>query len=342
MLIRADSGLNVGIGHLMRCLALAQAWQASGGKAVFATTENSRAGDILRSKGMEFFDVAAVSGSSEDAALTAEMAGCFGVNWIVIDGYRFDTDYQRRVKKAGRRLFCLDDYGQAEHYYADLILNQNLQAHDSLYVNREPDTGLLLGPRYVLLREEFLEWSGREREIKDAARRVLITLGGSDPNNVTRRVVQGLQRVEIEGLEGVVVVGPSNPFGVELEASLLGSGRSVRLERDVANMPELMTWADVAVSGAGSTCWELAFMGTPFITIILAENQEPIAESLSKTGGAVSAGWYHELTPETLAEQLVELIGDRRLRVNLSRRGREIVDGRGAARVSRFLEVALS
>jgi len=278
LLLRADASETIGTGHVMRCLALAQAWQDTGGRVVFLMATEAPAVEArLQSEGMEVIHLPVQPGSRDDAIQTADLARRVGADWVVVDGYHFGADYQRTIRGLGLHLLFIDDHGHADHYSADLVLNQNIHAHEGIYKNREPYTRLLLGTRYVLLRREFLKWRGWKREIPEVARKVLVTMGGSDPDNVTLKVIQALQQVDVDGLETIVVVGGGNPHYEELQSSVQESRFPVLLESNVTNMPELMAWADVAVSAGGSTSWELAFMGVPALVLILANNQRSIA-----------------------------------------------------------------
>jgi UDP-2,4-diacetamido-2,4,6-trideoxy-beta-L-altropyranose hydrolase len=333
LLIRTDASIQIGTGHLMRCLALAQAWQDAGGQTVFLMATKAPALESrLQSEGMEIVHLSVQSGSIDDAIQTSYYAHQVGADWIVVDGYHFGTNYQRIIKNQKCRLLLIDDLGNFEYYYADLILNQNICAHEELYGNREPYTQLLLGTRYALLRREFLKWRGWRREIPEVARKVLVTMGGSDPDNVTLKVVQALQRVDVDGLEAIVVVGGSNPHYEELQSAVQDLRFPIRLESNVTNMPELMAWADVAISGGGSTSWELAFMGVPALVTILASNQYPIAESLNAIGCAVNLGWYEDVSPTETAQALTQLLRAPGTRAEMSKYGRQLVDGDGVDR----------
>ena len=161
LLIRADASTRIGTGHVMRCLALAQAWEDSGRRAAFAMGMDAPAlEDRLRSDGMEVVHLSAEPGSLEDAEMTADIAQKMGAGWAVVDGYHFGSDYQRIIKESGLRLLFIDDNGHADHYYADIVLNQNLHANEELYRKREPYTKLLFGTEYVLLRREVWPWRG--------------------------------------------------------------------------------------------------------------------------------------------------------------------------------------
>ena len=248
---------------------------------------------------------------------------------MVVDGYQFDAGYQQRLKQAGLRLLWLDDDGLTRRYVADFVLNQNLGASATLYADRAPDTQLLLGPRYVLLRRPFLNWRTWERKIGPAAKKILVTLGGSDAANVTLRILEALPRAL--ALEVTVLAGASNPNLESLQTYCSCTGD--RLIVDARNMPELMAWADLAVSAAGSTTWELAFMGLPALLLVLAENQVAAAERLAQAGIFANLGWHYAGSTDLFAERLVELAGEPTRREQMSRKGRALVDGRGAERV---------
>lgn len=332
-LIRVDAGVQIGSGHVMRCLALAQGWQDAGGQVFFGMAIDAPIIEArLRSEGIRVIRLPVQPGSAEDAFQTAGVARKIGAQWVVVDGYHFGPAYQQSLKDAGLWLLYIDDNGRARHYYADIVLNQNLHAHEDLYRNTEPYTRLLLGTRYVLLRREFLKWRGWKRKISNKAEKVLVTLGGGDPDNVTLKVVKTLQRVPISGWEVVVIVGGNNLHRDELRSAMSFSKNRIRLESNVTNMPGLMAWADLAISAGGSTCWELSFMGLPSLVLVLADNQRQIAEKLAKLGAAVNLGWY-DVSSIRMIQEVTQLRENAKMRKEMARRGRQLVDGEGCARV---------
>jgi len=291
---------------------------------------------------METVRVSAEPGSAADAAETVDLAQQREATWLVIDGYHFSADYQRTVADSDARVLAVDDGAHAGHYCADTVLNQNIYATEQLYAAREKHVRLLLGTDYVLLRREFKAWQEWRRDIPDVAHKVLVTLGGSDPDNVTLKVVQALKQVDQDGLEARIVVGGSNPHLGALEAAVGELGGALRLETDVSDMPRLMAWADVAVTAGGSTCWELAFMGLPSVIIVLADNQRPVADGLAAAGAGVSLGWHEDVTVDRVAAELERLASSREVRRQMSDRGKTLVDGRGATRtVTHLLDAAL-
>jgi UDP-2,4-diacetamido-2,4,6-trideoxy-beta-L-altropyranose hydrolase len=337
LLIRADANVAMGTGHVMRCLALAQAWQDSGGVTVFALAETTPSLDRrLREEGIEVENISASAGTAEDAEQTSGIGSQEKANWMVVDGYQFGSTYQAAIKTAGFKLLFLDDYAHTDRYYADLVLNQNVSAAANLYEKREPHTRLLLGPKYCLLRREFNRWHDWRREIVPVAHRVLVMMGGSDPGNFTERVVEALNSIDDSKLEATIVIGGSNARDNFTHRTFAGSA-TIDFRRDASNMAELMVDADVAVSASGTTCWEMCRLGLPALLIDLADNQTPVARELHRRGCAIHLGSPEEVSVENLAEQIQYLRNSPEDRQAISSRGRALVDDEGAKRVVSIL-----
>jgi UDP-2,4-diacetamido-2,4,6-trideoxy-beta-L-altropyranose hydrolase len=275
----------------------------------------------------------AAPGSEDDAFGTAACADELEARWIAADGYLFGGHYQEILKETGDRLLVIDDYGHADKYHADLILNQNLHAHESLYSERKKECKLLLGTRYTLLRSEFLKRSRRREGGPEVARKFLLTLGGSDSENITLKVMKALDEMRIHNLQMKIAIGGNNPHLHQLQTAEQNSPLNVRLLNDVHDMPALLDWADIAIAAGGSTAWELAFMGVPSLLLILSDNQRPVADRLQLAGAAVNLGWHEDLDPKQMRNELTKLMTDVGRRQEMSRRGQELIDGRGAHRV---------
>jgi RimJ/RimL family protein N-acetyltransferase len=164
----------------------------------------------------------------------------------------------------------------------------------------------------------------------------MVIMGGSDPQELTARVLQALSSGRLEDLEVTVVVGGSNPHLEKLQNLAAQSELKISVRQDVSNMAELMASADVAISAAGSTCWELCLLGLPALLVDVAANQTALAKELDRRGCAIHIG-DRAVTARTIADQLKSLSGSYELRQSLSRRCRELVDGRGASRVADIL-----
>ncbi|MFO0213115.1 MAG: UDP-2,4-diacetamido-2,4,6-trideoxy-beta-L-altropyranose hydrolase [Pseudanabaena sp.] len=334
LIIRADASTQTGSGHVMRCLALAQAWNDQGGETILVLAEQILALESkLIAEGITLVYLETTIGSDEDAQQTASIANKYAASWVVVDGYQFGAKYQKELKGFGLKILFLDDNGHAEHYFSDLVLNQNISADINIYSSREPYTQLLLGTEYTLLRRDFLKWREWKRLVIPNAYKILVTLGGSDPENVTLKVIQSLSLIQNNNLDIVVVIGGTNPNYEQLTSFTKNSLLSISLQINVGNMDELMAWADIAIAAGGSTNWELAFMGLPSLVITIADNQQAIAAELDRQGVIINLGWHQKLSIECLGLAIQDLIGDHLKRKTMSKKGMQLVDGNGVKRV---------
>jgi UDP-2,4-diacetamido-2,4,6-trideoxy-beta-L-altropyranose hydrolase len=332
MCIRADASAEIGTGHVMRCLALAQAWQDAGGTAIFALAESTPAIlSRLTAEDFEAIGIRASRGSSEDAQSTLGLRRSHNVDLIVLDGYAFGSEYQRRMK-ASANLLVVDDNGETGQFHGDFLLNQNLHACDTMYVGRGPKAKLLLGPKFALMRREFTKWRGWSREIPSIGRRLLITMGGTDPQDLTSRILEAIPLVKVKNLEVRIAVSGSNPRISELITACKKSKCTARVEVD-SSMPILMAWADLAVAAAGSTCWEMCMFGLPAVLIDVADNQRRIAAALTSREISVHLGNTRDVIVETIAAQVERLLRSQERREAMSQKARNLVDGHGAQRV---------
>lgn len=330
ILIRADASAAIGVGHVMRCLALAE---VVGHGATFLTHEPP-SGLVARAAvtgaGIRRLEVA--PGTHEDLRETAAVARDTGADWIVLDGYAFDGEFQAGLVSEGHRVLAVDDHGHAGRYDAQLVLNPDAGADASWYDNRAPDTRLLLGLRYALLRAEFRDWSEPRRPTPARARRVVVTFGGSDPENLSERALAGLGAVP-GPLEILLLVGTANPHEVALRAQAARCAHPVEIAVDVRDMAACLAGCDLAVTAAGGTMVELARVGTPAIAITVADNQEPGARALAEAGAVVDLGRHTSLAAGAIGGAVAALASDPAQRRALARRGQELVDGQGAVRV---------
>ena len=334
VLIRADASPEIGTGHAMRCLALAQEWQDQGGRAVFLMAQSTPAiRKRLLQENCEIVSCEEAPGSSSDASATVSAARCHRAEWIVLDGYRFASKYQSLISGNGLGVLYLDDLAACRGCSDDIILNPNLSASKSQYDRRAQSTNLLLGTRYCLLRREFVCWTTWRHSIPRLARRILVTLGGSTPENLALRIIETLARIKSEIESIVFVCGASSGESRSLSIAAESLGGKVTFHSAAMDMATLMSQADIAIAGAGATCWELCFMGLPSLLVDIADNQTSEARALDRLGCAKHVGSAGTLSSETLVGELSELLHSDERRRDMSTRCRKLVDGRGAERV---------
>lgn len=325
--LRADAGPEIGIGHVMRCTALAEAWQEAGGKAfLIACNLPDSVAQLLRRRRIECRELpeAATAGSGNDLERTISECDRGGADWIAIDGCHFSLELASRCKAAGLQTLWIDDLG-AEVGDADLVLNQNPWAAEP---GEPADRRLLLGPSYALLRSEFRFAPLRRTGILTL--RALVTLGGADPGNATGSIVELLANAK-RPITVKIVVGPMNRHAAELER-MARAGTQIEVQESPDDLRPLFAWADVAITAAGSTCWELARFGVPMLVTTTADNQRGNAVALARLGAAIDLGPAGELTVDGVQAAL-EQVASAQDRDAMSLAGRRLVDGLGAGRV---------
>ncbi len=336
LLIRADAGLQMGTGHVMRCLALCQAWQDLGGRAELITVglpEPLQQRMEAEQCGVHQLDCAA--GSLHDAQATAELAGRIAATAVVLDGYQFDEAYCCQLELALPRLLRIDDFGG--HARGGMILNQNAWAAAADYPGCGPQTTLLAGSRYALLRREFASIRTARPQIRSRPERLLVSCGGSDPTQAVDRILLQLRDVSQRIREVVVVLGAVNERSEEVRSLAATLPFSVRIEQNCRNMSRLMCDADLAIAAAGTTSWEMACCGLPMISVVTAENQVRVAEAIAARGLGWNAGWMNEDAAENVSTLLQQINADGSALSTASERCWRQVDGRGAGRVAALL-----
>lgn len=360
---RADASVQIGTGHIMRCLTLADTLRESGARCIFlCRPHDGHLPDQIAARGHEAIPLpqhSSGTAAAVDPTLPAHanwlgtdwatdagdsrmaMAGVLAgacVDWLVVDHYALDRRWEQAMRPTCRRLLVLDDLADRQHD-CDLLLDQNLGRRATDYRNLlPPGTQTLIGPRHALLRPGFAALRAESLARREHPRlgNLLITMGGIDKDNATGAVLDALDGCDPPpDLRVTVVLGPHAPWLGRVQEKVATMSRSARVLVGVADMARLMTDADLAVGAAGSTSWERCCLGLPTIQLVLAENQKEVAANLAKAGAAVPvpAGVrLNEALPRLLRELTVE-----RLRL-LSERSAEICSGEGAMTLAAYLQ----
>jgi UDP-2,4-diacetamido-2,4,6-trideoxy-beta-L-altropyranose hydrolase len=335
ILFRADAGKEIGSGHLMRCLGLAQYLRDQGASCSLLTT--AAAEPVVErwcEEGVDVLTQRAGRGSSEDVVATLAAAEAAGAKWIVADGYKFGLDWQRAVREGGPKLLCFDDLGGA-FFAADLVVNQNPGAQNMSY-NMEGDGRVLAGADYVVLRRNLHHL---KREVSSGPPRILVTFGGYDADNLALAAMR-----ELAGLETpftAIVICSAGTGGLE-EAETFAASHPDRFHViPPTDILPLMAAADLTLCAGGTTSLELASLDIPMVLVTLAGNQEPGAAALDKAGCAHLAGRGIAALPNA-AKVLEDLLRDPAAREDMGRAGTALVDGRGVERITRALREGAS
>ena len=336
--IRADATPRMGSGHLMRCYALAQELAAAGAEVHFVGDIRGAAAESLIESGGFGLQRLTPGGDAEleDEAGAALSAGKW--DWLVIDHYGIDREQQRAWRPLASRIAVVDDLADRPHD-CDLLLNQNYAALGPLcYEGLLPGhCEQLLGPRYALLRPEFRAYRVDPARISGPVRRVLVSLGGSDPDNATLRILEALAEPvsNLAELQITVLAGAANPNFEQLE--IFCSGRpGVKLLRHVDDPWGELSHCELVIGAGGGSAWERLCVGVATVQVTLAENQRVNAECLAADGYITHLGDPAALSAADISGALQEL-GDASLRAGRVSRGQDLVDGLGVSRVAQHM-----
>ncbi len=337
-MIRTDSSSVIGSGHMMRNLTLAAALQQSGAKVIFVSRDLP---GNLCDEAEKHFQIHRIKHgddgpSGEDFRSTIEILRAEApVDWLIVDHYSLDKTWESGIRKEVGHIMVIDDLANRPHD-CNLLLDQNLYADSkSRYNGLVPDhCKKLLGPQYALLRTEFATACNNLRHRDGSIKRIMISMGGADPHNVTAMVLEGVKLWNRHDLFVDVVVGAANPH-IETIRDLCLKLPVCDLHHPANNMAALMTEADLCIGAAGSTTWERCCLGLPTLFIASGDNEIEIAGSADKAGIGKYQGRYDEVDPEMIADELSKLVAQPNLIIEWSNNAASLVDGCGAERVCR-------
>ncbi len=316
MLIRTDASVEIGSGHLMRCLTLADQLRSEGAEVAFICRDlPGGMFDLLHTRGYRFaklpLDEAGKASQQFDAEETIKAAGQLfpsDVDWLVVDHYQLDAAWERLLRPHAGKLMVIDDLANRPHD-CDLLLDQNyyrdMERRYQGLVSDECVT--LLGPEFVLLRPEFAVARQKLRARDGSVRRILIFFGGSDATNQTRKALDAIKLISRPEISVDVVVGSGNPFQNEIQ-SICNEMPRMQYHCQVSNMAELIEAADIAVGAGGATTWERCSLGLPTLTVVFANNQLQTTLDLEQIGATKFLGWADEITATNLARDIERLI----------------------------------
>lgn len=354
VVFRVDGSIEMGLGHLTRCMTLARAL-ADEGASIFFVLRSHAAGlrRLIEGEGHSVLLLADPEGSPrvpaaegtahahwlptawhEDAKQTLDAIDRIGaIDWIVVDHYALDARWERAVRMRAPRILAIDDLADRSHD-CDVMLDQNLVPDmENRYRGLLPAAcTVLLGPHYALLRPEFAEQrrllAGRSGRFD----RIFVCYGGSDPGNETAKALAAIMGLVGHAFSVDVVVGASNPH-VDSVAALCEALPGAVLHRGANNIAELMARADLAIGAGGVMCWERCCLGLPTLAVEIAANQASALTALAAAGALLHLGPAASVTEAAIARELDSL---RRNAERLRRMGeaaQALVDGGGAQRV---------
>lgn len=346
--IRVDSSNQIGYGHVIRCLALASELRRRGHQCIFICLEfegnsigllKSYGYKVLSSRPSSNISVISFNGSInyDDSKNTLDILAKESYDWLVIDHYFIDNKWEKLASKYCKKILVIDDFFDREHY-CDLFLNPN-KALDAKEIQKHKfptKCRFLVGPKFALLREDFSNLRrAANMKFRPISRitNILVMTGGVDQFNIANSVLIGLNKCTIPNrLNITVLLGSCSP-GIEAvkRFSKADHINDISVLSDVSDVHKLMQNADIVVSTAGSTAWEICCLGLASILIPVTDNQKRISSYLNEIGAAI------ELHPHAISIQFGDVFNSvlslERVRTMQSAAA-SIVDGLGAVRVA--------
>ena len=332
--IRADGGINIGMGHIQRCLALAQQLKKKKGAGViFIFQKNEIVKEKIEKEGFKGIELKKRISLKEDLGETSKIIEERNIDILITDSYKFNQDYLVEIKKKTPFLISIDDLGKFP-FPSDIVINQNVYAQELNCRSLNGKTKFLLGPNYALLREEFI--NVKERGIKERVQNILITLGGADIFNLTPKLLKALDKTE-KNFNITVIIGPFFKNLSEIKKMIKKMKKKVNLVINSSSISKLMLSSDLAISGGGITLYELAATGTPTLSFCLANNQLKSIEGMEKKSVTVNLGWGNKFDKEKFRQNFSALCNNFNLRRRMSQKGQKLVDGKGVQRVTNLI-----
>lgn len=327
ILFRVDASPEIGAGHFMRCLALAQQLQDQGTIPIFLTKTNIRyLLDRAEYENIEIIQVNKTCNTIEDSLLVKEIAEQKGTHWVILDGYNFlSKEYQKIVIGNSRKVLCIDDLAE-NHFICDAVINQNIGA-EKLKYSCEPHTKLFLGTRYLLVKREFRNLQNWQRPIHKKAKNILVTMGGSlgSSSDAMLKIVKAINSLQDSTLYVKIILETNFQYLSNIYSLISQSNSNFEILPFTPDMLSLMKWADLVITAAGSTVWELILTYAPMMILNIADNQRIVYKFLRHYNCAKMLGWVKNISTDEVARNIIELMDSKESRYQFSSECRILV-----------------
>ena len=286
VIIRTDASVQIGSGHVMRCLTVARKLQAAGCHVRFWM-------EPLEGNLIEFVKSQGLSNIER-----AEQADLY-----IVDHYGLGLDWEMSIRPYAKKIAVIDDL--AREHDCDLLLDQNVVPHyETRYDGKVPAHCVkLLGPKYLMMRDEFIETRQQVTKCNDEVKNLLVFMGGTDPTNETMKILHALKQFTFERVD--IVVGNGNPVKSEIE--MICRERCYKFHCQIDYMAKLMLQADFAIGAGGAAMWERCYVGLPSSATIVADNQSVTTDYAASLGVVKNLGWHEQVTVETYKQLLQNL-----------------------------------
>lgn len=336
---RADANEHIASGHIMRCMSIAKQCEKLGAECIFILAEEKETDRLIQNG----YKIKVLDSNwknlDEETGKMKALITSEGLDFLVVDSYQADACYLSTLNELVPVLY-IDDMG-TDIYDITAVLHYGSGSDYEEYTAKYSgmhNTDVLAGCRYIPLREEFMP--DDDIGIYDVTRSksIMITTGGTDPYDITRSILNSfVNNNELEGYEFEVIVGNMNQYSKQIDDMYAISDR-IHVHHNVTNMSYYMNQCEVAVSAGGTTLFELCACGIPTVCFSFADNQLGGTVSLGESDIMIYAGDARTDDVVTnITNSVRSFVSDATLRDMYSDRMRELVDGRGAARIAEYI-----
>ncbi|OMF13098.1 UDP-2,4-diacetamido-2,4,6-trideoxy-beta-L-altropyranose hydrolase [Paenibacillus sp. FSL H7-0331] len=334
ILFRCDASEQIGSGHVMRCITLAQELSRKGASVVFAT--NSGGHEVIQRFAISPMKTVPIHNNYSEVNQLREIIVGLGIDYLIWDSYRIELDHFNYIADLVPTML-VDDIYLFSQFKCDAVLNQNIYATADRYsqVNTKPT--LLMGTDFSMLRDAFQLYAPYIKSISDQAEKVLLTFGGADLENNTIHFIKELLKFQKFSLQISIVLGVHYPYEHQLSHFInhekVTDIHSVQMYRNVTNMADLIWEQDLAVTAGGSTMYELACLGVPSLCVITADNQRDLVGTFHSKGISIEINQ----DGDDFLNKFSTLVESSASRKEMSRIGRHTIDGKGKHRVAEYI-----
>ncbi len=341
--LRVDSGVEIGFGHIMRCLALAKEIKKFDFNVYFISKENK--GNIIKhveEQGFKVFRLKITKFQSSktnwkaDSDATSKIIQKFksDENLILVDNYNLSIMWEKKMKKIVKKIIVIDDLLNRNHD-CDLFIDQSINRKIGNNVPKKCKR--LLGPKYALLRKEFSK-RNQKIKMKQKIKQILVSFGGGDDKNQTIKALEVIKKIEDKEIFVDVIVGKANK-NKKLIKKKCDEEKNFSFHHQITNMKQFLYKADLAIGAGGVSTWERCCMGLPSIVIIIAKNQEQGIIELAKKNCLINLGKYGKIKENDYLK-IIKNLSSKKLN-QMSKESMKIVDGKGTTRVAKHISLIM-
>jgi UDP-2,4-diacetamido-2,4,6-trideoxy-beta-L-altropyranose hydrolase len=368
IVIRVDASTRMGIGHVMRCITLAKKLSENNCHITFLCKQhNGHINHFIESSGFKVIALSKPIRNIDNEPDEKYWLGCHfqddaneciqklvddinipRVDLLIIDHYSLDHQWQKKLSPYCKKIMVIDDLANRKHC-CDILLDQTYGRIKEDYVPLIPKhCTLLLGKQYILLRDEFyharsLAQKNRLNAKQNELNNILISLGGTDPDNIAGIILSWLisMKVDYSDLNVTLVANPSSSFLNELKM-LTKNDPWVNIITSPPSMAKLMLNFDIAIGSSGTTAWERCCLGLPSLSIVNAENQQLVSKSLVNAGAIISLGCSKKLNQKIFEDTFTRLFNNKKYYQEMVQQSFNCCDGLGAGRVTKHVVQKIS